>query len=253
MYKTDIYESMLAETITLQGFNGDMINAYFARPLGPGPFPGMVLVHHMPGWDEWYKEITCRFARQGYATLSPNLYFRAGHGTPEDVAAKVRAAGGVPDDQVVGDLADATRFLRSLPTNNGKVGIFGTCSGGRHAYLAACRVQIFDALVDCWGGRVVMKDEDLSPTQPVAPLSYTKDLACPLLGLFGEEDQSPTPEQVAIHEQELKRYGKQYEFHMYPGAGHGFFYHQRPMYRQEQAVDGWNKVFAFLETHLKQA
>jgi carboxymethylenebutenolidase len=53
MYTTDMYESMLAETITLQGFNGDPINAYFARPLGPGPFPGMVLVHHMPGWDEW--------------------------------------------------------------------------------------------------------------------------------------------------------------------------------------------------------
>jgi carboxymethylenebutenolidase len=169
------------------------------------------------------------------------------------VAAKVRAAGGVPDDQAVGDLASAARFLRSLPTSSGKVGIFGTCSGGRHAYLAACRVQAFDALVDCWGGRVVMKDEDLSPMQPVAPLSYTKALACPLLGLFGEEDQSPTPEQVAIHEQKLKRYGKQYEFHMYPGAGHGFFYHHRPMYRQEQAVDGWNKVFAFLENHLKQA
>jgi carboxymethylenebutenolidase len=112
-------------------------------------------------------------------------------------------------------------------------------------------MQIFDALVDCWGGRVVMKDDDLSPMQPIAPLSYTKELASPLLGLFGEEDQSPTPAQVEIHEQELKRYGKQYEFHMYPGAGHGFFYHHRPMYRQEQAVDGWSKVFAFLEKHLR--
>jgi carboxymethylenebutenolidase len=251
MYQTDMYEGLLAETIPLQGFNGDTINAYFARPLGPGPFPGMVLVHHMPGWDEWYKEITCRFARQGYATLCPNLYFRNGHGSPEDVAAKVRAAGGVPDDQVVGDLAGAAHFLCSSPTSNGRLGIFGTCSGGRHAYLAACRAHNYDALVDCWGGRVVMKSEDLSPAQPVAPLSYTKDLACPVLGLFGQDDQSPTPDQVAIHEQELKRYGKQYEFHMYPDAGHGFFYHNRPSYRQEQAVDGWNKVFAFLEKYLK--
>jgi carboxymethylenebutenolidase len=251
MYQTDMYESMLAETIMIQGFHGDSLNAYYARPLGPGPFPSMVLVHHMPGWDEWYKGITCLFARQGYATLCPNLYFRAGHGTPEDVAAKVRAAGGVPDDQAVGDLEGAARFLRSLPTTNGKVGIFGTCSGGRHAYLTACLVPIFDALVDCWGGRVVMKEEDLSPMQPVAPLNYTQNLACPLLGIFGAEDQSPTPEQVARHEQELKQYGKDYEFHMYPGAGHGFFYHQRPAYRQEQAVDGWNKVFAFLEKYLK--
>ena len=87
--------------------------------------------------------------------------------------------------------------------------------------------------------------------QPVAPLNYTKDLACPVLGLFGAEDKSPTPEQVALHEQELKKYGKTYEFHMYPGAGHGFFYYHRPMYRQEQAVDGWARVFGFLEKHLK--
>lgn len=250
MYRTDMYEGVLAETVTLKGFRGDEINAYFAKPLGPGPHPGMVLVHHMPGWDDWYKEITFRFARQGYATLCPNLYFRSGHGTPEDVAAKARAAGGIPDDQAVGDLEGSAAFLRSLDSNNGKVGIFGTCSGGRHAYLAACRLPLFDAVVDCWGGRVVMSENDLSPNQPVAPLDYTKDLACPVLGLFGEEDTSPTPEQVARHEQELKKYGKDYQFHIYPGAGHGFFYHHRPMYRQAQAVDGWAKVFAFLEKHL---
>jgi carboxymethylenebutenolidase len=250
MYQTDMYESLLAETITIAGYKGEPINAYFARPMGPGPFPGMVLVHHLPGWDEWYKEATLRFARQGYATISPNLFFRTGHGTPEDVAAKARAAGGVPDDQVVGDLEGAAKFLRGLPTSSGKVGIFGTCSGGRHAYLTACRVQLFDALVDCWGGRVVMKPEELSANNPVAPLDYSKDLACPVLGLFGEEDQGPTPAQVAIHEQELKRLDKNYEFHTYPGAGHGFFYQTRPLYRQEQAVDGWNKVFAFLEKYL---
>ncbi len=251
MYTTDQYEGMLAETIVLPGYHDERINAYFARPLGPGPFPGMVLVHHMPGWDEWYREAAVRFARRGYATLCPTLYFRTGHGTPEDVAAKVRAAGGVPDDQVVGDLEGAARYLRSLLISNGKVGIFGTCSGGRHAYLAACRTTAFHALVDCWGGRVVMKDDELSPNQPVAPLSYTKDLACPILGLFGEEDQGPTPEQVARHEQELKRLGKSYEVHMYPGAGHGFFYYHRPAYRQEQAMDGWGKVWVFLEKNLQ--
>jgi carboxymethylenebutenolidase len=250
MYRTDMHEGVLAETITLKGFHGDEINAYFAKPLGAGTHPGMVLVHHMPGWDDWYKEITFRFARQGYATICPNLYFRSGHGTPEDVAAKVRAAGGIPDDQAVGDLEGSAGFLRSLDTSNGKVGIFGTCSGGRHAYLTACRLPLFDALVDCWGGRVVMSENDLSPNQPVAPLDYTKDLTCPVLGLFGEEDTSPTPEQVASHEEELKKYGKDYQFHIYPGAGHGFFYHHRPMYRQAQAVDGWAKVFAFLEKHL---
>ena len=250
MYLTDNYEGMLAETVSLQGFLGKAINAYFARPLGPGPYPGLVLIHHMPGWDDWYKDITCKFARLGYATISPNLYFRAGHGTPEDVAAKVRAKGGVPDDQVIGDIEGAAKYLRAFPAGNGKIGLFGTCSGGRHAYLAACKLKGFDAIVDCWGGRVVMKNEDLSPTQPESPLSFTKDLSCPILGIFGNDDQSPTPDQVTQHENELMKYKKEYEFHRYTGAGHGFFYHNRPMYRQEQAVDGWEKVITFLEKHL---
>lgn len=251
MYQTDMYEGMLAETVGMTGHQGDTINAYLARPLGPGPFAALVLVHHMPGWDEWYKEATLRFARQGYITICPNLYARAGHGTPEDVAAKVRAAGGVPDAQAVGDLAGAANLLRAMPTASGKVGIFGTCSGGRHAYLAACQTTLFDAVVDCWGGRVVMREEDRSANQPVAPLDYTKDLSCPILGIFGNDDQSPTPQQVDLHEQELQKFQKDYEFHRYDGAGHGFFYHNRPAYRQEQAVDGWQKVFAFLEKHLK--
>lgn len=250
MYQTDMYEGMLAETITMAGANGDMINAYFARPLGPGPYPGMVIVHHMPGWDEWYREATRKFAHHGYAALSPNLYFRNGHAAPEDVAAKVRGAGGIPDDQAVGDMEGAMLYLRSLPNLNGKVGIFGTCSGGRHAYLAACLVNGFDAVVDCWGGRVVMSEQELSPNFPVAPIEYTKDLSCPILGLFGEEDHSPTTEQVDLHEQALNEQGKDYEFHNYPNAGHGFFYYNSPNYRQKQAVDGWKKIFAFLAKNL---
>ena len=156
MYQTDMYEGMVAETITMHGANGDIINAYFARPLGAGPFPGLVLIHHLPGWDEWYREATRKFAHHGYLALSPNLYSREGHGTPEDVAAHVRAAGGVPDVQAMGDVEGAMRYLRSLPTCNGKVGVFGTCSGGRQTVLVGSRVEGFDAAIDCWGGRVVM-------------------------------------------------------------------------------------------------
>lgn len=250
MLRTDMYEGLMAETVMMTGANNDWINAYFARPLGPGPFPAMVLAHHMPGWDEWYREISVKFAQHGFATITPNMYFRAGHGTPEDVAAKVRGEGGIPDDQAVGDLAGAMHFVRAQPYVNGKVGIFGTCSGGRHAYLAACRAPGFDAVVDCWGGRVVMPPDQLNPKSPVSPLDYTKDLNCPILGLFGNDDKNPTPEQVDQHESELKKYGKHYEFHRYDGAGHGFFYYHSPAYRQAQAVDGWQKVFAFLEKNL---
>lgn len=251
MTTTDQFEAMLAETVTVRVGADEHIHAYLARPMGPGPFPGVVLLHHMPGWDDWYKEATRTFAHHGYLAIAPDLYCRAGHGAPDEVAAIVRADGGVPDDQVVGDAAAAAAMLRASPNSNGRVGVFGSCSGGRHAYLAACRSDAFDAVVDLWGGGVVMADADLTEKKPVAPIDYTADLSCPLLGLFGADDRSPPVEQVAVHEAELQRLGKDYEFHIYPDAGHGFFYHQRPaMYRAEQAVDGWNKVFAFFAEHL---
>jgi carboxymethylenebutenolidase len=244
------YEGMIAETIALNGYNNEPISAYAARPLGAGPFPGVVLIHHAPGWDEWYRETTRKFAHHGYATISHNLYHRAGDGNADDVAAKVRAEGGVPDDQVVGDTEGAVQWLRAQPWLNGKVAVWGTCSGGRQTFLFACKTKSIDAAVELWGGRVVMSKEELNPKQPVAPIEFTKDLSCPLLGLFGNEDRSPTPEQVDQHEAELKKLGKNYEFHRYDGAGHGFFYYDRPMYRIEQALDGWKKVFAFLQKQL---
>ena len=108
----------------------------------------------------------------------------------------------------------------------------------------------FDAVADLWGGGVVMAKEDLTEARPVAPIDYTADLTAPLLGLFGNDDQHPTPEQVNLHEAELKRHGKTYEFHRYDGAGHGFFYYHTPMYRPEAAMDGWEKIFSFFGRHL---
>ncbi|MFQ5380275.1 MAG: dienelactone hydrolase family protein [Dehalococcoidia bacterium] len=251
MAETDQYDGMIAETLTIQGNGGDWIHAYYARPTGPGPYPAVVLAHHMPGWDEFYREVTRKFAHHGYLALCPDLYCRAGHGSAEDMAAKVRAEGGVPDDQVVGDLEGALNYVRGQHQSNGKVGIWGTCSGGRHAMLAASRLDGLDAVADLWGGGVVMAKEDLTPARPVAPIDYTKDLSCPVLGLFGAEDRSPTPDQVAQHEAALKEQGKEYEFHTYEGAGHGFFYYHVPRaYRAEQAVDGWRKVFDFFGRHL---
>ncbi len=250
-YTTDQYEGTIAETISIQGHNGDTIHAYMARPLGNGPFPGIVMIPHALGWTEYHKETVNRYARHGYIAVTPDIWCRVDHGTPEDVLAKSRAEGGLPDDQVVGDTAGAAQFIKSLPVASGKVGVMGSCSGGRHAFLSACRTDgVFDAAIECWGGNVVQAEDKLTPAQPVSPLDYTADLSCPLLGLFGNDDQNPTPEQVNVHEQELKAKGKDYEFHRYDGAGHGFFYHHLPMYRQAQAVEAWDEVWDFLERRL---
>lgn len=250
--RTDAYEGMIAETITVSGYNNDLIHAYYARPLGEGPFPGVVLIPHMPGWDEFYRETTRRFAQHGYLAICPDIYCRVGHGTPDEIAAKARAEGGVPDDCVMGDSKGAMKLLKSMPNCNGKVGIIGTCSGGRHAFLAACTVEGFDAAVDCWGGGVVVSKDQLTEARPVAPIDYTAQLSCPLLGIFGNDDRFPTPEQVDILEEELKKHGKDYKFFRYDDAGHGFWYYHTEMYRPKQAMDAWEKVFEFFEEHLRK-
>ena len=244
------YEGLLAETAYMRGHQGDQIDAYLARPLGGGPYPGVVVIHHMPGWDEGSKEIVRTFAHHGYVTISPNLHFREGKTTPQENSASVREAGGMPDDRTLGDLEGAISFLHTLPYHNGKVGIIGYCSGGRQSYLAACRLSGLDAAVDCYGGGVVAASDQLTARQPVAPIDYTADLSCPLLGLFGREDQRPSPADGEITEAELKRLGKTYEFHMYDDAGHAFFSVDRPNYRQHAAVDGWQKVFEWFGKYL---
>jgi carboxymethylenebutenolidase len=249
-FQTDARDGLTAEVISYAGGHGDEIHAYVARPSTDEPVPGVVAVHHLPGWDEFYREFSDRLARHGYSVICPDLYSRYGHGTPDDVAAKVRAEGGVPDDSVVADCAAALTWLKAQPGSNGRAGIIGTCSGGRHALLTASRVSGFDAVADLWGGGVAAAKEQLSPAQPVAPIDYTADLEAPLLGLFGNDDRHPTPAQVDLHEAELRRHGKAYEFYRYDGAGHGFFYYQSPMYRPEQAMDGWRKVFDFFARHL---
>ena len=96
-----------------------------------------------------------------------------------------------------------------------------------------------------------MAKDQLDAKRPVAPIDYTRDLSCPLLGLFGEEDRAPTPEQVALHQDELKRFGKNYEFHMYPGAGHGFNCDERDSYHEASAADALTRTLGWFDKYLK--
>lgn len=245
-----MYDAILAETVTITGHGDDRIEAYLARPMGPGPYGNVVVIHHMPGYDRGTKEITRRFAEEGYNAIMPNLYSREAPGAdPDDAAATARAQGGVPDERLVGDVAGAAATLRGLTSSNGKVGTIGYCSGGRQAFLTACTLDI-QAAVDNYGAFVVGTPPEGFPLQVEPIVHLAKDMRCPLLGLFGEEDKYPSPEHVAELEGELKRLGKEYEFHMYPDAGHAFFAVDRPAYRQAAAVDGWQKILAFYAKHL---
>jgi carboxymethylenebutenolidase len=155
----------------------------------------------------------------------------------------------VPDDRLVGDVAGGAEYLKGLATANGKVGTIGHCSGGRQSFLAAVSLQI-DAAVDCYGAFIVGEVPEGVPWKIGPIVDKTPQLSCPLLGLFGAEDQYPSPEHVKELEEALKAAGKTYEFHSYEGAGHSFFSADRPAYRPEAAVDGWAKIFAFYGKYL---
>ena len=192
-FPTDAHVSFSVETITYPGGGGDQVHAYVVRPEQEGPRPGVVVVHHMPGWDEFYQEFAERLGRHGYTVICPDLYCRFGHGTPDDVAAKVRVAGGVADDSVVGRL-------------RGRPGLAEVASRAPTA-RSASSAPAPAAATPCWwrprvpgirrrrrpvGRGVIMADDQLTPSPPVAPIDYTEQLDAPLLGLFGNDDQSPT-------------------------------------------------------------
>ena len=127
--------------------------------------------------------------------------------------------------------------------------MIGYCSGGRQSFLAACSLDL-QAAVDCYGAFVTGTPPEGFPLQ-VQPIGHlAENLSCPLLGLFGAEDKYPSPDQVAELDDILKRHGKEHEFHSYEGAGHAFFAVDRPSYRPEAAVDGWNRILDFFGRHL---
>jgi carboxymethylenebutenolidase len=243
-------DSLSATTVRISGADGDEVEAYLARPDGDERRGGVVVIHHMPGYDRATKEMVRRFAELGYDAICPNLYFREAPGAaPDDAAAAARARGGIPDERLVGDVAGAAAHLRALPTSNGRVGVIGHCSGGRQSVLAACNLDL-DAAVDCYGAYVTgtpPADWPLKITNLVEELPH---LRCPLLGLFGNEDKFPTPEQVDELAAILDANGKQFEVHRYDDAGHAFFAVDRPAYRVAAANDGWERIAVFFGTQL---
>jgi carboxymethylenebutenolidase len=240
-------DSLNATTIKL---TTDDIDAYLVRPDGDRPRGGVVVIHHMPGFDRSSKEIVRRFAELGYDALCPNLHYREAPGAaPDDAAAASRAAGGVPDDRLLSDVGAAAEYLRGLPTANGKVGVIGFCSGGRQSVLAACNLDL-DAAVDCYGAFVTEPPPENFPIPVTNLVDQIPNLRCPLLGLFGNDDKHPSPAAVDELGRLLDQHAKAHEFHRYDGAGHAFFDVDRPSYRVEAALDGWEQIAAFYAEHL---
>ena len=239
--------NLRAETIHFDSYDGNSVEAYLATTESDEKVGGVVVIHHFPGYDEATKEMVRKFAANGYNAVCVNLYYRESpDASPDDAAAAARASGGVPDDQLVGDVGAAAKYLRALANSNQKVGVIGYCSGGRQSVLSACSLTL-DAAVDCYGAFVVESRPESTMTSIVELLP---NLSCSLLGLFGVEDQYPSPAQTETLRELLTKHGKDFTFHEYDGAGHAFFAVDRPSYRPEVATEAWGEIWKFYGQHL---
>jgi carboxymethylenebutenolidase len=82
-------------------------------------------------------------------------------------------------------------------------------------------------------------------------LDLAKEIKIPFLGLFGETDQNPKPEDAKKFGEMVRAGNPNVEIVVYPGAGHGFHADYRPSYNKAAADDAWNRCTGWFNKYLK--
>jgi len=231
--------------------DGQTMEGYLTQPAASGRYPAVVVIQEIWGVNSHIQSVTDRLPSQGYVGLAPALFHREGRmtlGLYEEMDLALARLGRCTDANIIADVKAAVAYLKAQPfVDPNRIGIVGFCFGGRVSYQAACNVPDLKAAVVFYGGRIL---QPLGGPGP-APVEQTGNITAPILGLFGEDDGNPSPEDVEKIAAELKKHGKTYKFHMYPGCGHGFHCDGRASYRYEAAKDAWAKTIAWFDKHLK--
>ena len=230
--------------------DGSPMEVLVFQPEGDGPFPGLVVCQHIPlahsglEKDPFVLDVGERLAAAGYASVTPFVF----HWWPTNESIEVKRDG-FRDDNAVKDMAAAFDILAGLDSvDDSRIGIIGHCWGGRLAWLGACHDPRYKAAVVLYGGRIKTAMGAGAPP----PLSLADRITCPMMGIFGNDDQNPSPDDVADLDAALNAAGVEHSFHGYDGAGHGFQDFNNPeRYREAQTKDAWEKLLAFLDSHLK--
>lgn len=225
----------MAGTMVSFSSNGGTTQGYLATPKVSGP--GVIVIQEWWGLAPHIKTICNRLASEGFAALAPDLYHGKSTTSPDEAGRLMMA---LNIGQAAEDLRGAVAFLLSRQLTGGRhrVGVVGFCMGGQLALYAACEQREIGACVDFYG---------IHPS--VKPNLAT--LQAPVLGIFGEEDDSVTPAVVRKLEADLKKAGKTTDFTIFPHVGHAFFNDSRPeVYHEESAKKAWQKTCAFLRQHL---
>ena len=225
--------------------DGDDMRCYLSLPAGPGPYPAVVVIQAAGGVDDTILSFNERLSNEGYACMAPDLYHREDPNMAgDDFGTRMNR---LLDVQVVKDVNTAKDYLKGLSAvQQERIGITGFCMGGRVVYLKAVHDPELKAGAIFYGTPI-----NASWGEGPSPFAQSAKITCPLLGLFGEEDTSPSPVHVQRMEDELTRLNKVHEFHSYAGAGHGFMSEGGPSYQEDAAKDAWLKTVAWFDKYLK--
>ncbi|HEY8515266.1 MAG TPA: dienelactone hydrolase family protein [Candidatus Binatia bacterium] len=210
------------------------------------PSPGLVLIPDVRGIWPLYRELAAKFADAGFHTLVLDIYSR--EGTPQlDDLAVFALIDSLPDARVVHDVAASVAYLRARP-ETGRVGVVGFCLGGQYATMSACRVDGLDACVSFYG---MLTHRTPAPHKLPPPRETAAELRCPLLGLFGADDDLIPRADVEAFARDLAHAGKTFDVRIFEGAGHAFVNDRRPdAYRPETARIALRLAIEFLRARL---
>lgn len=227
---------------TLHHDESDM-RCYVTEPEGAGPFPGVVVIQHAGGVDDFICTMTDRIAEAGFVGIAPDLYHRDDPNSGDDAMQRMMR---LRDKNIIPDAVVAIDHLKSMANVRADaIGITGFCMGGRVAFLIATQSEDIKAVVDFYGGNKMIAWGDGTP-----PFEMAESIQAPILGLYGADDGNPNQEDVAKLDAELTRLSKEHEFHSYPGAGHAFMSEGRPSYREDAANDAWPRAVAWFQRYL---
>jgi carboxymethylenebutenolidase len=217
----------------------EQASGFLAKPEGKGPFPAVVVIQEWWGLNDWMKEQARALAKEGYVALAPDLY--RGKVTDKQEEAH-QLMMGAPADRVERDLVAAYAYLQGRSdVKKDRIGSIGWCFGGHWSLELATKEPTLAAAVAYYGA---------PPTDPAA----INAIKAPILGNYGGDDKSPSPDQVRAFESAMKKAGKPIDVKIYEGAPHAFANVNNPWggYREAAAKDAWSRSTAFLAANLKK-
>ena len=229
-------------TVKVQG--GDM-PIYYARPANVQNPPVILVSMEIFGVTEYIRDVARRLAKAGALAIAPDFYFRIGDLTKiSDMKELFPKVNSKTDAELFADLDATVAWAKSQGGDTNRLGIIGFCRGGKNVWHYSTHNPNLKAGVAFYGSLA-----DKSDAVPKTSLDLATEVKEPVLGLYGAEDTGIKVEQVKEMEQKLKAAGKTAEFHIYPGAPHGFHADYRTSYRKEAAEDGWNKALAWFKKY----